>query len=1035
VIPLLLWATNAVAQTGGIVAGTVTDEAGQPLAGALVSVAGTDLEARTDEGGRYTIVGVSPGPHTVRATQVGYNARELAVPVVAGQTAAADFRLHAQAVQLEGIVAVGYGTQEKQTVTGSISTVDTTVLEHAPVSTVASALVGKVAGVTNRRADARPGSSTSLQIRNLGTPLYVIDGIPKDEGQFNNLDVNDIESISILKDASAAAIYGVRAANGVVLVTTKKGHRGQANRVSVSTYYGMQSWDRFPEASDAGTFVRALIEADINEQGETNWTREELAKWEAGTEPGYRGFDWYDFAVHPNAPQSYIGVSSSGGTESINYYVSASHLNEDAVFKSWNFNRSNLQANVDANVSSRLKVGAQINARVETRQNPGVPGFDDYWQPLFGLYRNKPTERPYANDNPAYPATTSNIASNFALLNYDISGWWKNEWRVQQTNLNAEYELPLAGLTARANYSYYVADDVENTFEYTYDTYTYDPETDSYDVTGGNQNPFRDRWSRKVTENMLQLQVNYEKLFGRSQVKVDAAFERSDRQEPSYWIRSQPSSNYIDLISFNELKEMRDIMEESARMGYVLRADYNYDDRYLLEVAGRYDGSWMFAPEERWGLFPSASAGWRVSNESFFQNSGLYDVVSELKLRASYGELGDDSPRLLGIGPFDYLQGYDFRRGSAVLDGSLITGIQPRGLPVRNLSWVRSTMANVGVDFGLFDNSLAGTVEYFNRTRRGLPAGRWDVLIPREVAIDLPPENLNSDQVVGVEGSLSFTQTLGSGLRYSLGGNATFARARDLSTYKPRFGNSWDEYRHSIEDRWAYISWGYQVIGQFQSQEQIDDYPVDVDGRNNTSLLPGDFIYEDVNGDGIINELDERPIGYRRGALPYATFGLNGSAAYRSFDLSINFAGAGFQSFEREWEMKIPFQNDANSPAYIFGDHWHHEDIFDPTSPWVPGTYPALRKGMVNHSNMRRSDFWVTNVSYLRLKQLELGYTLPRSLLDRWSVRDARIYVNGGNLFSLDNVARYGIDPEIASGNGLQYPQQRTITLGANVTL
>src|SRR5690606_11082463 len=210
---------------------------------------------------------------------------------------------------------------------------------------------------------------------------------------------------------------------------------------------------------------------------------------------------------------------------------------------------------------------------------------------------------------------------------------------------------------------------------------------------------------------------------------------------------------------------------------------------------------------------------------------------------------------------------------------------------------------------------------------------------------------------------------------------------------------------------------------------QSANYPVDLDGRNNTTLLPGDFIYKDVNGDGIINGLDERPIGFRQGALPYLSFGFNTYAAWQGVDLSLQFSGAGYQSYERNWEMKIPFQNDANSPTYLFEDRWHREDIFDPNSRWVAGTYPAIRKEMGGHSNMRRSDCWVTNVNCLRLRTVELGYTLPESMLDSFRIRTARLYVTGYNLLSLDNVGKYGIDPEIASDNGLQYPPLRMVNI------
>lgn len=1020
--------------TTGRITGLVTNEGGQPLSGVNITVVGTSIGTLTGEDGRYVLSAVPAGTYTVRASLIGYGEQTKQVGVAPGQTATLDFQLESQAIELAEIVAVGYGTQRRETVTGSVAAVTARELTQFPATTTSAALVGKVSGVLMRQADARPGNGVGLQIRNLGAPLFVIDGVPKDEGQFNQINVNDIESISILKDASAAAAYGVRAANGVVLVTTKRGRRGQEGRIEVQTYYGIQDLKRFPRPANAVDFVTAQIESDLNTTGSTSYTREDLEKWRAGTEPGYRGFDWYDVIVQKHVPQLGVNVSATGGSDRVAYYVSLGRVEQDAVWKDYTFERSNLQANVDGYIG-RLKVGTQINGRIESRFNPGVPGVDDYFRPIFGIFRQLPTERPYANDNPNYPALTSDGASNWATLNYDVSGSFYSTWRVSQLNFSAEYETPLEGLRALARYSYYIADNMEETFEYTYDLYKYDPVTGEYYVAGGNQNPYRDRWNRKVEENTIQLQLNYDKTFGKHNFAALTVFESSDRYNPVFQVHAQPSTNYIPIIRFNELRSMQHSETEEARMGLVFRTNYNYDDRYLLEVSGRYDGSWKFPPGQRWGLFPSASVGWRISNEGFYQNSGLSRVLNDLKLRVSYGSLGDDSQGAIGIGPFDWMEGYTYGQGSAVFNGVVVTGVRPRGMPVRNISWVRSTMTNVGIDFGFLDSRLTGSIDAFYRKRTGLPAARWDVLLPQEAAISLPNENLNADAHMGIDGSLNFSSTIGNDFSYSLGATATFSRRRHLYTYKPRFANSWDEYRNSIEDRWASVNWGYQVIGQFKSQEEIDNYPVNIDGRNNTTLLPGDFIYKDVNGDGVINGMDERPIGYAQGALPYLSFGFNASASYKAFSFLAHFAGATFQSYERGFEMKVPFWNNANSPAYMFTDRWRREDPFDPNSPWIPGKYPLPRKNDQGHSNMRKSDFWVTNVSYLRLKSLELGYTLPRAVQDRLGMKSGRIFLNAKNLFSLDNVADIGLDPEISSSNGLQYPQMREIIIGASVGL
>jgi hypothetical protein len=400
-----------------------------------------------------------------------------------------------------------------------------------------------------------------------------------------------------------------------------------------------------------------------------------------------------------------------------------------------------------------------------------------------------------------------------------------------------------------------------------------------------------------------------------------------------------------------------------------------------------------------------------------------------MMLRGSHGQTGTDA---IGPAAFAYLQGYNFGAGSAVFEDDLVTGISPRDLPVNNFSWVRSTMTNLGLDLGFLDNSLQATVELFHRERTGLPAIRYDVLIPREVAISLPDENLNSDANQGIEGSLSYSGSALGGLSYSLGGNVTVARRKTLESYKPRFANSWDEYRTSQENRWTDIHWGHEVIGRFQSQEEIDAYPVDIDRNSNSTLRPGDFIYRDTNGDGIISGLDERPIGYAEGALPNVSFGSSATLAYRGFDLALDFAGASSQTFRARAEMQVPLWRGSNAPEYLLNDRWHHEDIFDPSSPWVPGKYPALTTNE-GHSSYDFNTFWVDNVSYFRLKNAELGYQLPLQFINRFGARSMRLYVNGTNLLTWDTLAEIGVDPEIDRRDGRAYPQMKTIVIGADL--
>ncbi|WP_217603643.1 TonB-dependent receptor [Chitinophaga sp. GbtcB8] len=1026
--------------------GTVTDSAGLPIPGASVILKNTNRGAITDQNGVFNLQ--APQGSTIVVTNVGYQNQE----IILGGGSTLRIRLAQASSSLTDIVVVGYGTQRKATVSGAVSSVKSEDLVRTPATTVSAALVGRMPGLTARAPDARPGRGTNIQIRNLGNPLYVIDGVPytgspnttafgftQGSGQdvFNSLGIEDIESITILKDASAS-IYGLRASNGVVLVTTKKGKRAGKPNINVSGYYGLQNFTRYPHPANAGQYVRALVESEQNLGRDPSllYSPQELAKWEAGTEKGYKSYDYYKETLRPNVPQSYLSASASGGGERSTYYLSVSRIQQDAIVRDFSFERTNLQANLESSLAKGLKVGTQISARLEKTHNVGVPGLDDYFNPFLSIFSMWPTESPYANDNPNYINQTHNVNVNPATYKDDVTGYLDEWWRGINVNLNAQYDFNF-GLTAKGIYSYnYMNEDFDG-FEYTWDAYKYDANTDTYNTQPGfgNQNPWRERHKRNVISRYGQFQLSYNKQFGPHAISAVAAYERSDYDNSYYVVHTIPTNNYIPTQYLSEQDYLSDEWTTEARAGYIGRVNYNYKQKYLLELLGRYDGSYLYAKGHRWGFFPGVSVGWRISEEPFLKDK-LGTFLNDLKIRASYGETGSeigfpngDPPQ-----PFSYLSGYNFNQGGAVLNGAYVIGIRPRGLPITQLSWVKNRSTNIGIDFTLLDNKISGQVDVFKRKRTGLPAARYDVLLPSEVGYTLPNENLNADATRGIEGMVTYSGQTGQ-VNYSIGVNATYARLKSVSTYKPRFGNEWEKYRNSVEDRWSNITWGYHVTGRFESQDEIDNYDINNDGQGNRTELPGDFKYEDVNGDKIINNMDQRPIGYAQGAQPYVSFGINGSVGYKGFTLRFDFAGATMQSYLRDWELRYPFQNNGSSPAYMFTDRWHREDPYDPNSKWIAGTYPAIRKDNTTHVNYQTNDFWITNVRYIRLRNLELGYNFPKSWLSKIGVNAFRVYVNGTNLFSLDNVKKYEIDPEISSSNGLVYPQQRLYNFGFNLSL
>jgi TonB-linked SusC/RagA family outer membrane protein len=1015
---------------GKTIKGKVIDSTGAPLPGVTVFFKGTTGGTITNADGSFTLP-VNEKSKTLVFSFIGMETQEIAF----NDQSAINVTMAESTYSLDEVVAIGYGVQKKESVTGAISGVTSEDLDRVHSTTVSAALAGKLAGVSFRMPDGRPGSSATIQIRNMGTPLYVIDGIQKDAGQFNNISPNDIESLTILKDASAA-IYGVRAANGVVVVTTKRGKLGSKNTINVDAYTGWQNWSRFPRTVGAYEWMSGKADAEMNQFGKTDITAAELEKWKAGTDPAYRSFNWYDFIIQPNSPQTSINVNTSGGSDKINYYLSVTRLDQNSMLgREFTFGRTNIQSNIDAKITDRFKVGVQINGRVETRDNPGVPGGDDYWAPRFALFRNRPTERPYANDNPDYINNIGHMAENWGLLTKAKSGYWTEDWRVLQTNFTAEYDTPIKGLTAKGTYSYYLADKLMNGHEYTYDAYSYFPETDTYKVTFANLNPWRERGTTKIFETVLQGQLNYKKDIGKHHIQATFVNERIDRRQLNVWVHSVPKTNALPILQFADMDTYNDEDFEQARIGYIGRFNYSYSNKYYLEVSGREDAAWKFVSDKRWGFFPSMSAGWRITEEKFAK-ALLGSSTLDLKLRGSYGKLGDDNIIIDGnaLDPFAYISGYNYGASTQVIDGTIVKGSRDRGVPITSISWFVSTITDIGADYSLMNGKLTGSVDYFYRKRTGLPASRYDILVPSEIGYSLPRENLNSDAVMGAETNINYDGKIGE-MTFSVGGNISYARNKLLDSYKPRFNNSWDNYRNSGENRWTGIYWGYEAVGQFKSIEEINNYTINNDGQGNKTMLPGDLMYKDINGDGVINEYDQRPIGFPRDRNPTVNFGINLSMAYKGFDFKADFSGGSMYSYNQGWEMRNPYQNTGNLLKVFYDDRWHRTDPLDLNSEWIAGKFPALRFNDGGHSNYNKnSTFWLTNMSYLRLRTMEVGYTLPKALTQKASIQKARFYVNTYNLFSIDKLKKLGVEPEIMDENGLQYPQNRLVNLGVNLS-
>ena len=1032
---MLLMSVVAFAQNQ--IKGHVADATGEPIIGANVTVKGTTTGTITDIDGNFTLE-VESTDGTLVVSFIGYKSVEAKM----NGTAPINVVLQEDTETLDEVVVVGYGTQNRKSLTGAISDVKSESLTRSVSTTTAGALTGKIAGISTRAKDARPGKGINLEIRNMGTPLFVIDGIPyggntsndwlvnsevSGNDVFNALNIEDIESITVLKDASAA-IYGLRASNGVVLVTTKKGKKNEKVSINVNGYYGWQNLTRFPELANAEQYTRGLAEAAQNRGEDPNsvYTKEELAKWAAGTEKGYKSYDYYDMIMRKNVPQYHINASVTGGSERTNYYLSIAHTNQEAMMPDFNYQRTNFQLNLDTKITNRFTIGAQVSGRYEKTNDVGLPGGDGYYSSILAIFRMRPIDSPYANDNPNYIRNIDSYRNGYnpAAFRRDIAGYKDSMTRYANINAYAQYDFGF-GLTAKATFSYGYTNSRFDGYQYAYQIYTYDEASDTYNGTNA-VGRWRLQIDRSVPTRYMQLQLNYNKQIKEHNISAVLGYEASDYDWSKKTYGTEPSTDYLPLLQMDEINSFGDEWSYEARAGWLARVNYDYAHKYLVELLARYDGSYLYAPSKRWGFFPGLSLGWRISEEKFF--APLKSVVDDLKIRASIGQTGTER----GVSMFGYLSGYNWNQGSAVLDGEYVTGLNQRGLPVTNLSWTKNTTKNIGFDLSMFGNRLTVSADAFRKDITGVPAARYDVLLPSEVGYSLPNENLNKQAYIGAEAMATWTDHIGE-FNYRVSGNITFSRYRSIETYKPRFSNSWDEYRNSAEDRWGGIYWGYQVIGQFQSEEEIKNYPVNLDGQGNTTLLPGDLIYKDVNNDGVINSMDERPIGFPENWAPILSFGGNIGLEWRGIDLNIDFSGGAMQGWRQNYELANAYHNGGNSPAYLLEDRWHRADLYDPESEWISGRYPAIRNGEFAYNN-KNSDFWLHNVHYLRISNLEIGFSLPMWMLKPLHAQKVRVYGSVSNLCSFDNVHQFGIDPEITAAAAVVYPQQRTFLVGFNVT-
>jgi TonB-linked SusC/RagA family outer membrane protein len=999
------------------VSGKVTDRKGVPMLGVTVLVKGTTAGAITDTEGHYSFSNV-PKDAILIFTFIGMKNQEIKVE---GNTL--NVTMEETIFEMNEVVAVGYGTQKKINLTGALSTVDDKEIRKVSTSNLVTGLAGKLPGLNVTQRTGEPGSyTTSFDIRGFGTPLIVIDGVPRaNTGDFNRMDPSDIESITILKDASAA-VYGFKAANGVVLITTKKGDLGKP-KVTYTGGYEMQQIANTPKVGNAYEFAVLTTENEIaggKAPGQTTYTAEDLQKFKDGT---YPSTDWYDVITRDFTTLKRHNLNISGGSEKIKYFTSVGYLDEMGLWKSGdlNYNKYNVRSSVTGEISKNLNVQLNIDAMLEQKNEPGELA----WNVLKFTWMNIPTYPVYANNNPDYLQSMSSYGQHpLAMTTASLGGYTKAKRRTFQGNAVVNYKIPyIDGLTAKLTYSFLFNDQFIKSWKKKYTVYDYDKTTDTYIPKSTTNSPSNLTGNYSPSENTdLQGQLTYEKSINKvHNFKTSVVLEKIHSEFDNM---SAKKEFLIDVDQFfagvsQNATVNSSISPEQEVHNVIGRLNYDYLSKYLLEFGFNYSGSSKFGKGHRWGFFPYAEAGWRMSEEKFIKEN--LSFLSNLKVRGSWGQMGDDQSSA-----YQFLTGYNYPSGNYIFDGKVIPGLGFKGMPNPNITWYTVTTKNLGLDIDIQNGLLTAQVDVFRRDRTGLLSTRL-LTVPGTVGSALPQENINSDFRRGFELVLGHSKRTGE-FKYDVSANVTFTRGQNLYIERKPDGNSYLNWRNNTVDRWWNLTWGYNYIGQFQSMDEALNSPVQ-DGQGNRTLRPGDLKYEDVDKNGIIDGNDLVPIA--RNFIPEINYGMNINASWKHFDLNILLQGAANFNYQYLEQQKGPLPWGRNSLSQ-FMDRWHHEDIYDVNSPWVPGKYPATAYPYPA-SNTWSSQFWWVDASYLRLKSVELGYTFGPNVLRKAGLESVRFFVSGFNLLTWSKLKFQ--DPEQDSGQyNYLYPLTKNYNIGVNVT-
>jgi TonB-linked SusC/RagA family outer membrane protein len=992
------------------ITGTVTDAKGKPLEGVSVLVKGTTTGVYTDKDGKYTLSNV-PDNATLVFSFVGMKTQEF---LNDGKTTF-NVTMSEALVAMDAVVVVGYGTQKKGNLTGSIASIKSEKLTIAPVSNTSNALAGQLPGLVAVQSSGQPGAdAASLSIRGFGSALVIVDGI---ESSLNNLDANQIESISILKDG-AASIFGARAGNGVILVTTKRGNN-QKPEITLNTSMIRQGVTKILKPASSGQRSEMEREAWIQSgkpEATAPWTTQQVQKFYDGTDPAFPNTDWYKELLRDWTPQQQHNLSVRGGSEKIKYFGILSYMDQETMIKTngGNFKRYNIQSNIDAKITDDLSMQLDFAAISENNltnvRGMGINNamWQDYWNtlPYYPAHLPDPTKVPFA-----YGAGTGGM---HITSNMDIGGYNKDITQSLFGTVALKYNIKaVKGLSVKAFANYNKYYNTKKSFSRPVDFWTYEPTSKVYTNAGSyGTNASLSQSGSNWSTFTQQYSLNYDNTFNKDHhITALALYEAIDYASENYSASRinflTPSIEYLFAGSTVGMSN-NGSGSEMGRKSYVGRFNYGYKDKYLLEAIFRADASAKFPADKRWGYFPSISLGWVMSKEGFMKQ---FSKLDNLKLRASYGQSGND-----GVGNFQYLAGYQYG-ATYILGAGPQQGLISTGLANPNLTWERMKISNLGVDFSFLNRKLYGQLDAFYRERSGIPATRITSL-PSTFGSPLPPENLNSLNDRGFEFNLGTAGKIGE-VSYDVSGNISWTRSKWDNFDESEYTDPDQKRLYQKSGQWTDRTIGYISDGLFTSQSQIDKLTFDQDLQGNTTLRPGDIRYIDKNGDKKLDWKDQVDIG--KGTRPQWMLGFNANLKYKNFDVSALFQGAfGYNTYVNLYGTR---------PTGIFSTLLYE-------SRWTTisndPNAAAPRLGGAGTNNLI-SDYYYKKEGYIRLKIASFGYSLPKQWLNKIGFSQIRVYAAGTNMLTFSKLSKFSIDPE-APNVGYYYPQQRTISFGVNAS-